>query len=53
MGPGKKVGVVGVGGLGHLAIQFAAALGAEVYVHVIVFIYFFVFPIHNRISCSL
>eukprot|EP00026_Physarum_polycephalum_P007596 Phypoly_transcript_07660.p1 GENE.Phypoly_transcript_07660~~Phypoly_transcript_07660.p1 ORF type:complete len:368 (+),score=59.94 Phypoly_transcript_07660:469-1572(+) len=30
VGPGKKVGVVGVGGLGHLGIQFAAALGAEV-----------------------
>ncbi|KAI9838037.1 MAG: hypothetical protein M1819_006191 [Sarea resinae] len=30
-GPGKKVGVVGIGGIGHLAIQFAAALGAEVY----------------------
>ncbi|KAK0489498.1 NADPH-dependent alcohol dehydrogenase [Armillaria luteobubalina] len=28
-GPGKKVGVVGVGGLGHYAIQFAKALGAE------------------------
>ncbi|KAK0183986.1 NADPH-dependent alcohol dehydrogenase [Armillaria mellea] len=28
--PGKKVGVVGVGGLGHYAIQFAKALGAEV-----------------------
>ena len=29
-GPGKKVGVVGLGGLGHLAVQFARALGAEV-----------------------
>ncbi|KAH8827404.1 GroES-like protein [Flagelloscypha sp. PMI_526] len=29
-GPGKKVGIVGVGGLGHYAIQFAKALGAEV-----------------------
>jgi len=27
---GKRVGVVGVGGLGHLAIQFAAKMGAEV-----------------------
>ncbi|KIW62474.1 hypothetical protein PV04_10647 [Phialophora macrospora] len=27
-----KVGVVGVGGLGHLAIQFAAAMGCEVVV---------------------
>jgi len=26
-----KVGVVGIGGLGHLAIQFAAKLGAEVW----------------------
>ncbi|CED82659.1 Alcohol dehydrogenase, class V [Phaffia rhodozyma] len=30
-GPGKKVGIVGIGGLGHIALQFAAALGAEVY----------------------
>ncbi|TKJ92957.1 alcohol dehydrogenase [Paenibacillus sp. CFBP13512] len=30
IGPGKKVAIVGVGGLGHLAIQFAHALGAEV-----------------------
>ncbi|WP_373232729.1 NAD(P)-dependent alcohol dehydrogenase [Cohnella sp.] len=29
-GPGKKVAIVGVGGLGHLAIQYAHALGAEV-----------------------
>ncbi|KAJ2607565.1 hypothetical protein H4S08_004779 [Coemansia sp. RSA 1365] len=28
---GDKVGIVGIGGLGHLAIQFAHALGAEVY----------------------
>jgi len=27
---GKKVAVVGVGGLGHLAVKFAAAMGAEV-----------------------
>lgn len=27
----KKVGIVGVGGLGHFGIMFAAALGAEVY----------------------
>lgn len=27
---GKKVGVVGIGGLGHLAIQFAAKMGADV-----------------------
>ncbi|KAK3056590.1 hypothetical protein LTR09_002383 [Extremus antarcticus] len=31
-GPGKKIGIVGVGGLGHFAVMFAAALGAEVYV---------------------
>ncbi|KAF9821676.1 hypothetical protein IEO21_00522 [Rhodonia placenta] len=30
-GPGKKVGVVGIGGLGHYAVLFAKALGAEVY----------------------
>lgn len=28
--PGAKVGVVGIGGLGHLAIKFARAMGAEV-----------------------
>ncbi|KAF8812943.1 GroES-like protein [Phlegmacium glaucopus] len=31
-GPGKFVGVVGIGGLGHFAIQFAKALGAKVVV---------------------
>ncbi|KAK7731007.1 hypothetical protein SLS53_008878 [Cytospora paraplurivora] len=30
-GPGRKVGVVGVGGLGHLAVMFARAMGAEVW----------------------
>ena len=30
-GPGKKVGIVGIGGLGHYAILFAKALGAEVW----------------------
>ncbi|RYE23992.1 MAG: NAD(P)-dependent alcohol dehydrogenase [Sphingobacteriaceae bacterium] len=29
-GPGKKVGVIGIGGLGHLAIKMAKALGARV-----------------------
>jgi alcohol dehydrogenase (NADP+) len=29
-GPGKKVAILGMGGLGHLAVQFAHALGAEV-----------------------
>lgn len=32
VGPGKKVGVVGIGGLGHLAIKIAKALGAYVVV---------------------
>jgi len=31
-GPGKTVGIVGLGGLGHFAVLWAAALGAEVYV---------------------
>ena len=30
VGPGQKVGVVGLGGLGHMAIKFAKALGADV-----------------------
>ena len=29
-GPSYRVGIVGIGGLGHLAIQFAHALGGEV-----------------------
>ena len=29
VGPGKKVGVVGLGGLGHMAVKFAHALGAH------------------------
>lgn len=29
-GPGKKVAVIGLGGLGHLAVKLAAAMGAEV-----------------------
>ncbi len=28
-GPGKRVGVVGMGGLGHMAVQISAAMGAE------------------------
>ncbi|KAF2130998.1 GroES-like protein [Dothidotthia symphoricarpi CBS 119687] len=31
-GPGKKIAVVGLGGLGHFAVLWAKALGAEVYV---------------------
>jgi uncharacterized zinc-type alcohol dehydrogenase-like protein len=29
-GPGRRVGIVGLGGLGHLGVQLAAAMGAEV-----------------------
>ena len=29
-GPGRKVAVVGLGGLGHMAVKLAAAMGAEV-----------------------
>ena len=29
-GPGKKVAILGLGGLGHLGVKFAAAMGAEV-----------------------
>lgn len=30
VGPGMKVGIVGLGGLGHMGVKFAAALGAHV-----------------------
>ncbi|HLW51123.1 MAG TPA: NAD(P)-dependent alcohol dehydrogenase [Sphingobacteriaceae bacterium] len=30
--PGKKVGIIGIGGLGHMAIKIAKAMGAEVVV---------------------
>ena len=30
VGEGSKVGVIGLGGLGHLSVKFAAAMGAEV-----------------------
>ena len=33
IGPGKKVGIVGLGGLGHMGVKFAHALGA----HTVVF----------------
>lgn len=29
-GPGKRIGIVGIGGLGHIAIKIAKALGAHV-----------------------
>jgi uncharacterized zinc-type alcohol dehydrogenase-like protein len=32
VGPGKKVGIMGLGGLGHMAVKFAVAMGAETYV---------------------
>ena len=32
VGPGKSVGIVGLGGLGHIAVKFAHALGARVVV---------------------
>jgi uncharacterized zinc-type alcohol dehydrogenase-like protein len=30
VGPGQKVGIVGLGGLGHMAVKLAASMGAEV-----------------------
>lgn len=30
IGPGQKVGIVGLGGLGHMGVKFARALGAHV-----------------------
>ena len=30
VGPGSRVGVVGLGGLGHMAVKLAAAIGADV-----------------------
>ncbi len=30
VGPGKRVGVVGLGGLGHMAVKIAKAMGADV-----------------------
>ncbi len=32
VGKGQKVGIVGLGGLGHMGVKFAAAFGAETYV---------------------
>jgi len=28
-GPGKKVGIIGLGGLGHMGVKFAVAMGAD------------------------
>lgn len=33
VGPGQKVGVVGLGGLGHMGVKIAKAMGAEVIVY--------------------
>ncbi|KAH8927645.1 GroES-like protein [Atractiella rhizophila] len=30
-GPGKKIGIIGIGGLGHLALLFSKAMGADTY----------------------
>jgi alcohol dehydrogenase (NADP+) len=32
VGPGKKVGIVGLGGLGHMGVKLARAFGAHVVV---------------------
>lgn len=32
VGPSKKVGIVGLGGLGHIAVKIARAMGADVFV---------------------
>lgn len=32
VGPGQRVGIVGIGGLGHMAVKIAKAMGAEVVV---------------------
>ena len=32
VGPGKKVGIIGLGGLGHMGVKYAKAMGAEVWV---------------------
>ena len=47
-GPGKKVGIVGIGGLGHMAIKIAKAMGA----HVTVFKKEYSQRIGCRRSCS-
>lgn len=32
VGPGKRIGIVGIGGLGHMGVKLAKAMGAEVVV---------------------
>lgn len=32
VGPGKRVGIIGLGGIGHVAVKIAVAMGAEVVV---------------------
>lgn len=32
VGPGKRVAILGLGGLGHMGVKFAVAMGAETYV---------------------
>jgi uncharacterized zinc-type alcohol dehydrogenase-like protein len=32
VGPGMKVGIIGLGGLGHMGVKYAVAMGAEVWV---------------------
>ena len=32
VGPGQKVGIIGLGGLGHMGVKFAHAFGADTYV---------------------
>ena len=32
VGPGMKVGIIGLGGLGHMAVKYAKAMGADVWV---------------------
>ena len=32
VGPGKKVGIIGLGGLGHMGVKYAVSMGADVWV---------------------
>lgn len=51
-GPGKKVGIVGIGGLGHMAIKIAKAMGAHDCVYNISFKNEYSQRIGCRRSCS-